>query len=88
MFSFGSASEEEFGFCPICGASWEWKPSGSILLGRMGEVLICIDCLKHPEKLDSDRIASSLEEYSGGRLHMRRWWMTVVNIFKLRQTHA
>lgn len=88
MFSFGSASKEEFGSCPICGASWEWKPSGSISLRGMGEVMVCVDCLKHPEKLDSDRVASSLEEYANGRLHMRRWWMTVVNTFKLWQIRA
>jgi hypothetical protein len=70
MFSIRSVPQEEFGSCPNCGGSWEWKQSGSIPIeGILGEVLICIDCLKHPERLNITRIAINLEKYEG-RLHM------------------
>lgn len=56
-----------FGGCPNCGDSWGWKPSGFItylpdegLPSISFGVMICEECLEHPEALNVEQILKDL----------------------------
>jgi hypothetical protein len=50
----------EFGFCPNCNGSWEWRTAECLPLGAHGDMLICTECISKPDKLNVRRIATSL----------------------------
>lgn len=51
---------QEFGRCPNCNDSFWWKPASSLQYSETRVIIICKDCLTHPEKLSEDRIKKNL----------------------------
>lgn len=63
------------GSCPNCGDSWCWKSYDSVEYeencGVASGVMICKECLNHPEKLNLQKILKDLKDYGWEEKNLR-----------------
>ena len=52
----------DYGCCPNCGDYCNWKRHGNLRAHNKLNTMVCAECLKEPERLNTKKILTTLEK--------------------------